>query len=102
MKNNLCATVSKPPEWLGKSFTEVSNKWGQPLSDAEFEVDKFIITEFRGGLSALKAELKNKKGVSIREATWALGDCRLTVWFKKTASEQTAIDTLYWHKEMEF
>ena len=102
MKSNPCATVSKPPEWLGQSFADISNKWGQPLSDAEFDIDKFVITEFRGGLSTLKAEIKNKKGVSIRESTWALGDCRLTVWFKKTASEQTAVDTLYWHKEMEF
>ncbi len=102
MKDNLCVAVSKPTEWLGKSFVEVSNQWGQPLSDAEFDIDQFVVTEFRGGLSTWKADPKNKKGGSIREATWALGDCRLTVWFKKDASEQTAIDTLYWKKGLEF
>lgn len=103
MKKPICNDVTSKPEYLGESFQVIEESKGNPQSEETFSMKDAIINEFRGKLEDLFPRSKpENQSVVIKEATWHDGDCRLTLWFKKDKDVWVVVDTLYWHKEMEF
>jgi hypothetical protein len=101
-----CMEPTSQPKWLGKSFNEVITLLGEPSDEETFTMGDGVITEFRGNLDILlPRDIPENRAVKVKEAHWPAkneADCVLTLWFKLTEDQWTAIDSLLWHKDMEF
>lgn len=97
-----CVRAAYKDEWLKISYEDVIAKLGKPVSDEEFMLSQTALPEFRLSLKNHQQSLKRGANFAVREVTWPVADCRLTLWFKSKNMERGAIGTLYWKKGLEF
>lgn len=98
-----CSTTAMQDKWLGNNKESVVSELGQPISETEFYLLDTLLHEFRIGLYSLKQSLKAGENPVVQEVTWRQGDeCRLTLWFAEAGGKTEVINTLLWHKDMEF
>ncbi|NOQ64429.1 MAG: hypothetical protein GQ582_07945 [Methyloprofundus sp.] len=103
MENEQSEKITKKREWLGVTFQQAENELGSLSNEEVFNMRDTLITEFRGKLELLfpKSIIKNDL-IWIKEVSWNLKNCVLTIWFQKQKENWIAVDSLYWEKGSEF
>lgn len=100
MKNIDCEVNSVAKEWLGKNLDQAMGEFGSPSAEDTFDLNNSVINEFRGKLRLLFPDTESEKW--IKEVSWRISDCVLTLWLEKQQENWVVVDSLYWNKDTEF
>ena len=98
---------SGPPEPItelhGLTAEQVTEQLGQPRIQYDLRFQD-LDNPFREPVKdhLPPGDWDKREGIIVKEWRWSDGEYHIAVWFRQTASEWTAIDSLRWHESIAF
>lgn len=89
-------------ELHGRTATQLIEDFGVPDFEDEYKIGDAVGEMRRPLLNHYPVSNPENKNVPIRELWWKDGDYTISVWFHRVNKKWVALDSLKWHKSIQF